>query len=66
MPKFENVFVPHKACTVASGDCFSVGKCLGNCQKAQKKDHESRIKRLETRIRDLEIMVNKLISDKLK
>ena len=25
-------FVPHNECSVASGDCFVVGKCLGNCR----------------------------------
>lgn len=26
------VFVPHKHCTVASGDCFVAGECLRQCQ----------------------------------
>ncbi len=26
------IFVPHNACTVASGDCFIEGRCLARCQ----------------------------------
>lgn len=25
-------FVPHKECRVASGDCFTVGRCLDKCR----------------------------------
>lgn len=25
-------FIPRNECTVASGDCFVVGKCLDNCR----------------------------------
>ena len=27
------VFAPHHACTVASGDCFREGRCLDDCLK---------------------------------
>jgi len=27
----DSVFVPHAACTVASGACFVDGKCIGRC-----------------------------------
>jgi hypothetical protein len=46
-------FVPHKHCTVASGDCFTEGKCLAQCTAWQKKDHEARIKQLERDMVDL-------------
>ena len=26
------IFIPHNACTVASGDCLMEGRCLGKCQ----------------------------------
>lgn len=28
-----NGFIPKEGCTVASGDCFYMGRCLGNCRK---------------------------------
>lgn len=54
MPKFKGVFVPHSHCTVASGDCFSEGKCLAGCSARRKKDHESRIRELERTVVRLE------------
>lgn len=28
----KSCFIPHNECTVASGDCFTVGHCLMKCQ----------------------------------
>lgn len=53
----ENVFVPHKECPVASGDCFTQGQCLHNCQFQQR---DSRIADLEKRVKWLENAVSRL------
>ena len=55
MPKHEGVFVPHRHCTVASGNCFTEGRCLENCSAHRRKDHEARIRELERRLRQVEI-----------
>lgn len=46
-------FVPNPNCTVASGDCFTEGRCLAQCGAWKEKDHEARIKRLEQGMVDL-------------
>lgn len=55
MPKHEGVFVPHRHCTVASGNCFTDGRCLNNCSAQRKKDHEARIREMERRLLQVEI-----------
>lgn len=55
MATHEGVFVPHRHCTVASGDCFTAGRCMNNCSALRKKDHEARIRELERRLRQMEI-----------
>lgn len=59
MPNHEGVFVPHRHCTVTSGDCFTVGRCLAQCSARQKKDHEQRIRELERRLLQVEIELAK-------
>ena len=58
MPMHKNAFVPHQHCTVASGDCFTEGKCLAQCSAVRKKDHETRIRELERTVVRLELMLN--------
>lgn len=48
-------FVPHQHCTVASGDCFTFGRCLRKCGSQRNDDHEARISELERRLRQLEL-----------
>lgn len=55
MLKAEKIFVPHAACTVASGECFNEGRCLGSCKKLQKADHEKRIKELERKFLQIQM-----------
>jgi hypothetical protein len=52
--KEKKVFVPHEACTVASGDCFTQARCLRQCRQRQKADVESRIALLERQVKALE------------
>lgn len=51
------VFVPHRQCTENSGACFERGKCLSACRTLQTKTHEKRIRELERRLAELEILV---------
>lgn len=48
------VFVPYECCTVASGDCFTQGKCQRDCRTQRVRDQDKRITALETRVRELE------------
>lgn len=48
------VFVPYEYCTVASGDCFTQGKCTRDCKTQRMRDQDKRITALETRVRELE------------
>ena len=52
-----DVFVPHAHCTVASGDCFTQGKCLRACKEQHTRDQDKRIAALEARMRELEQLV---------
>jgi hypothetical protein len=54
MPRVEGEFIPHGHCTVASGDCFTQGRCLRQCSAKQKKDQAQRITDLEARVLMLE------------
>jgi hypothetical protein len=54
MPKHNGEFYPHSYCTVASGDCFTMSRCLGSCTAKQKRSVEQRIEDLESRVRQLE------------
>ena len=63
MPTFERVWVPPPHCTVTSGDCFQLSRCLGNCSVPRKKDHERRIKELEQRLEALEIALRCRLAD---
>lgn len=36
------VFIPHNACTVASGDCFVEGRCLFQCQTQLSEDNANK------------------------
>lgn len=37
-------FVPHKECSVASGDCFTVGRCMDKCRpKLSKADANQKL-----------------------
>lgn len=53
-------FVPHAQCSVASGDCFTVGHCLDSCRIREKADHAKRMRALEERCTQLEIRLIKL------
>lgn len=57
MPKHDGVFVPHSHCTVASGDCFTEGRCLRQCTAGKKRDMETRLRELERRVVDLQRIV---------
>ena len=57
MSKVEKTFIPHSCCTVASGDCFTQGRCLGSCKSVQKNDHEKRMKELERKFIQLQLTV---------
>lgn len=60
MPRADGVFVPHHHCTVASGDCFVVGRCLGSCTARKKQDAAQKIADLERRLVDLEVIVYRM------
>ena len=53
-------FIPRQKCTVASGDCFTAGRCLGDCGRAAKRDHEARIQDLERRLKRAETALAQL------
>lgn len=52
-----DTFIPHSECMVASGDCFTVGKCLAQCRKRSFHQHQADIRRLLERITQLEVRV---------
>ena len=61
MNKKATCFVPHAECSVSSGDCFRVGKCLDQCVVRQRASTEKQLRdlleqvvRLEARIIALE------------
>ncbi len=51
----ENVFIPYACCTVSSGECFNQARCLDQCKKLQKVDHEKRLKELERKFVNLQL-----------
>jgi hypothetical protein len=53
----ERVFVPHTQCTVASGDCMAVGRCLNGCKRQTMRELEQRVKSLEYQLAQLQIQV---------
>lgn len=53
------IFVPHRACTVASGDCFTQGRCLSQCRQRAKRDLEKRVAELERRLVRVELALAK-------
>ena len=55
-------FIPKQGCTNASGGCFTAGACLYQCSAGRKKDHESRIRALERRLLQLEILAYRAIA----
>lgn len=55
-----DVFVPHAHCTVASGDCFTQGKCLRACKEQHSREQDKRIAALEANVRALEGLVYRL------
>lgn len=57
LPDGERLFVPHSQCRVASGDCFTEGRCLGNCKRKTMGDLEQRVKVLEHELAQLRIEV---------
>lgn len=50
-------FVPHRQCTVASGDCFIAGHCLDSCRIREKADLSKRMRQLEERCAQLEARI---------
>lgn len=52
-------FVPHPACTVASGDCFRLGRCLNGCRQRAKRELEKRVAELERRLVRVELALAK-------
>ena len=53
-------FVPHRQCTVPSGDCFTVGHCLDSCRIREKADLSARMRKLEERCAQLEVRLVRL------
>jgi hypothetical protein len=51
-------FIPHRQCTVSSGDCFHDGKCLRQCREQEKKDMPEAIRNLEHRVKMLELAMH--------
>jgi hypothetical protein len=50
-------FTPHAPCTIMSGDCFRLGRCLAQCRAVEKDRHEGRIKELERVVDDLRVII---------
>lgn len=57
MPRHDGTFVPHECCPVASGDCFTQGRCLQRCKSQEKRDQGASIRELERRVLELERLV---------
>lgn len=57
------VFVTHKECPVASGDCFVAGQCIEDCRLRKRDD---RIQELEKRVKYLEGAVSRLMAGTAK
>lgn len=53
-------FIPNPECMVASGDCFTLGKCLANCKKRAFYEHQTDIEAMKRRMTQLEIRILKL------
>lgn len=53
-------FVPHRQCSVASGDCFRVGHCLDSCRIREKADLSKRMRMLEERCAQIEARLTRL------
>ena len=54
------VFVPKAACSVPSGDCFTKGKCLDDCENRSHVDDQERIRALYEAMVRLEVRVLRL------
>lgn len=50
-------FIPHPQCTVASGDCFTEGRCLGQCRAHAKQKEREKVANMEHRLAKLERIV---------
>lgn len=50
-------FIPHRPCTVASGDCFREGRCLDNCLKRYEGTCQQQIRALKEQVVALEVRI---------
>ena len=56
----KETFIPHPECMVATGDCFRLGKCLGECKKRSFYQHQADLRRMFERVTQLECRILKL------
>lgn len=59
MPRKEP-FVPNPECMVASGDCFTLGKCLADCKKRDYWQHKQELRELQEHVAQLHSRIIKL------
>ena len=55
-----HVFVPHPECMVASGECFTSGRCLAKCQNQTFYQHQKDLRRLQEDVAQLHARIIKL------
>lgn len=53
-------FIPRPECMVASGDCFTQGRCLADCKKQAFYEHQRDVRRLVEQVTHLEIRIIRL------
>lgn len=51
-------FIPHPECNVASGECFTKSRCLGQCKARQKQRQDVQISELRRRVEALELRLS--------
>lgn len=60
----EAVFVPHRECTKAGGDCFEQGRCLAACRSMARRDLAKRVAQLEREVGELRIRLIREIENR--
>lgn len=51
------VFAPHPECMVASGECFTVGRCLAKCKSRTFYQHQHDLRQMQERMAQLEYRI---------
>lgn len=53
-------FVPHPPCMVASGDCFTLGRCLADCKNRDYWQHRKDLRELQELVAQLHARIIQL------